>query len=198
MTQTVAYATPKMGPFSAEVNYSTGIADGANSSLASGAVAGNKTTVMMLSGTYADGPLSVTALYGKDSDDDTGFQSKTDTVLGASYDLGVAKLMGTYASSKTATTNSLFSFSGVMPMGSGSVMASYAANSIDGNAKNGKGFMVGYQQNLSKATTAYVAFESVKNDSGTAAHSVMTNGVAAGMTPGGSSSLLIAGLRKKF
>ncbi|MFA5371679.1 MAG: porin, partial [Sideroxydans sp.] len=72
MTQTIAYATPKMGPFSAEVNYSTGNADGANSGLASNNnTVSNKTTIMLLSGTYADGPLSVSAVYGKDSSDFT-------------------------------------------------------------------------------------------------------------------------------
>ena len=199
MTQTIAYATPKMGPFSAEVNYSTGNADGANSGLASNNnTVSNKTTIMLLSGTYADGPLSVSAVYGKDSSDFTTFQSKTDTILGASYDLGVAKVMGTYVSSKTATTNTLFSFSGVMPMGSGSVIASYAANSRAAASTNGNGFMVGYLQSLSKATTAYVAFESVQNDSGTFTHTVMNNSLTTGLTAGGSSNLIIAGLRKKF
>lgn len=198
MTQTIAYDTPKMGPLSARVDYSTGLADGANAAATSAATTGLKTTVMMLSGTYADGPLSVSALYGKDNSDNTAHSSKTDTVLGASYDLGVAKLLGTYVSSKTTVTNSLFSLSVMAPVGAGSVMATYAANSRNAASTNGKGFMVGYQQNMSKTVTGYVAFENVKNDSGTSAHSVATNSVTANLTAGGSSSLIVAGLRKKF
>ncbi|MFA5372486.1 MAG: porin, partial [Sideroxydans sp.] len=198
LTQTIAYATPKMGPFSAEVNYSTGNADAGNAGLPSGATAGLKTTVTLLSGIYADGPLTVQAVYGKTASDNAVFTSTTETILGASYDLGVAKIMGTYASNKATVTNSLFSLSGVIPMGSGSVVASYSANSMNTANTGAKGFMAGYTQNLSKSTTAYVAFENVKNDSATSGYSVMSNGVVTSLTAGGSSSLLIAGLRKKF
>lgn len=86
-----------------------------------------------------------------------------------------------------------------MPVATGAIAASYAANKMNAANSNGSGFMVGYLHTLSKDTTAYVALEQVSNGSATRAYTVANNGLsAATFTLGGSSTLIGAGLRKKF
>jgi predicted porin len=200
----VAYISPKIGgTMTFAVNYATALAGLGNLTKASAATTGLKTTAFLVSGTFDQGPLTAGAVYTKLNNDNTGGASPSEFAFGVAYDLGMAKVMGTYAShstgAATSVTNTMFSLSGVMPMGGGALAATYSSNSMNTANTNGKGFMVGYLHNLSKSTTAYVAFENMKNGSATSAYSVFNNGVAAGFTAnGGNSNLIAAGLRKKF
>lgn len=208
-SRAVAYISPKIAnSVTVAVNYSSAMADGSNLAVGSNATTGLKTTAFILSGAYDQGPLTVGAVYSKTSNDTTTGTIPTvasEILVGVSYDLGMAKVMGTYASDNAGpangnkVTNTMFSISGVMPVGAGAVAATYSANSMNAANSNGSGFMVAYLHNLSKTTTAYAAFESVSNGSAVRAYSVVNNGIAAGtMTLGGSSSLIAVGLRKKF
>jgi predicted porin len=201
----VAYISPNFSGVKVAVNYSTALSDTVSGlGLASNAATGNKTTAFLLSGGYDAGPLTVMAVYGKTANEDTAPQVATtsEVMVGGSYDLGVAKLMGTFASSNTGAatkvTNTAFSFSAVMPVSTGAIAASYAANKMNTANTNGSGFVLGYLHTLSKETTAYVAYESVSNGSATKAYSVAGNAVAAASPNGSSSSLIAVGLRKKF
>lgn len=199
-SRAVAYISPNFGPMKVAVNYATGLLNGSNLGAANNATTGLKTTAFLLSGSYEDGPLSLSAVYGSTSNDSTGATTTSEMALGGSFDLGVAKVMGTFASSNTGAatkvTNTMFSLSGVMPVGDkGAAVATYSANSMKAVDSNGSGILLAYLHNMSKTVTAYAAYESVSS-SKNKNYSVANNALA--VTAGGSSNLIAIGLRKKF
>lgn len=203
----IAYISPDISGLTVAVNYSTALA-ASNLGVASTATTGLKTTAMLLSGTYTAGPLTAGAVYAKTSNDSTTASTvitgSSEFALGGSYDLGVAKVMGTYQSNKVSGatgSNKAMSLSGVIPVGTNAVAVTYAKNTIGSTPQddNATGLTLGYLHNLSKMTTAYAAYSNVKNGSATNAYSVDNNLVAGGtMTNGASSTLIAAGLRFKF
>lgn len=207
----VAYISPDMGGLTVAVNYSTSVMDASgtygNLGTASAAANDPKTTAYLLSGTYTAGPLSVGAVYlGATAGSSynaliTTSVSVKEFALGGSYDLGMAKLFGTYQSNTTGSASAItaYSFGVVAPVGSGAVAASYAGNKVNAANSNGTGFTVAYLQGLSKTTTAYVALNRMSNGSATNAYTVASNALsAATFTKGGSSTLIALGLNKKF
>lgn len=199
----VAYISPSLSGLTLAANYTTSLDNAlGNLGLPSSATAGLKTTAYLLSATYDNGPMSVGGVYASASNDSAGAASVSEFSLGGSYDLGVAKLFGTYQSGKASTATSsdkAYSFGAVAPVGPGAVAASYAANKVATANSNGSGFTVAYLQGLSKTTTAYVALSSMSNGSATRAYSVAGNALSNGnLTLGGSSNMLALGLNKKF
>lgn len=220
----LAYISPNLGGVTVAVNYSTALAGlgnltqnnaGANSSYA-------KATAYLLSATYAGGPLSVGVVMASAS---TGTNAAgtlnaagtagtvpgtkvSDMAVGASYDLGVAKLLATYQTSKTtaagaSSTNKAMSFSAVVPVGPGMIGAQYATHKNATANKGASGYLVGYLLPMSKTVTAYAAYESVKNQSATGSFTADNNALSSAIaavpvTNGGSSSVIAVGLRKKF
>jgi predicted porin len=205
----LAYISPDMGGVTVAVNYSTALALGATlGDLGqASAAASPKITATLLSATYNGGPLSVGAVYAA-TDNFTATLDVVDMALGASYDLGMVKLFGTYQTSKldgatgtAGNTNKAMSFSAVAPVGPGAVAFTYAKNSIDSTTAddNGSGYTVAWLQGLSKTTTLYVALEKISQGSASRAYSVLDNALAnANLTLGGSSQVLALGLNKKF
>jgi predicted porin len=225
----LAYISPNMSGLTVAVNYSTdtGLYTGAsglgNLTLAEGA-AETKMTAMLLSATYEAGPLAVGGVYAKTSN--PSVDSKQDFkeyALGASYDLGVAKLFATYQNNKsdlalgavTDYSSKAYSASVVAPVGSGAVAFSYAKDKISqagSDSIGGSGYTLAYLQGLSKVTTMYVAVSKVSNDDGINIYSVGNNvlaptlaaavaaapAAAGTLKTGGSSTLLAVGLNKKF
>lgn len=205
----IAYISPDISGLTVAVNYSTALAGTGNLGLASNATTGLKTSATLLSGTYTAGPLAAGAVYAKTSNDSTGATTMSEFALGGSYDLGVAKVLGTYQSNKpstaasatiTGSANTAISLSGVIPVGTNAVAVTYAKNSMANTTAddNASGLTLGYLHNLSKMTTAYAAYSTVKNGSATNAYSVGNNLVGGAGTLGGSSTLIAAGLRVKF
>lgn len=197
----VAYISPNIGGLTVAVNYSTAFAGTGNANLASTA-ADAKVAASLLSATYTDGPLTAAAVYAG-TNNATGISNLSEYALGASYDLGVAKVMGTYQTQTTnataSKTHNAYSLSAVVPVGGDAVAVTYAANKLDtATDTNGSSYSVGYLRNLSKTTTAYAAYSSVTNGAGTNKYSVANNGFTTGLSNGGSSSLIAVGLRKKF
>ena len=127
---------------------------------------------------YGAGPINVAVAFGQQ--DATAPKYKT-TNLGASYDLGMAKIFFQYAQEKgfndvAANKEQRMLLGAVVPVGSGEFKVSF------GNSK-GKGPLVGqdanqvalgYVHNLSKRTAVYTHFSQVKNKGG------LLLGVAAG------------------
>jgi predicted porin len=208
----LAYISPNMGGVTVAVNYTTELAGGLGAATQASTSQMVKATAYLLSATYEQGPLAVGVVMASADQGKTagGTQAATnydDMAVGASYDLGVAKLMGTYQTSKakavagTSETDKAMSFSAVIPAGPGVVGVQYATHKSGSPTANqgGSGYLVGYLMPMSKTVTAYAAYESVKNQSATNAFSADNNGlVAASLTNGGSSSVIAVGLRKKF
>jgi predicted porin len=123
--------------------------------------------------------------------------------LGGSYDLGMAKLFGTYQSQKTDNaigSNKAVSMSAVAPVGPGALVVSYAKNTIDSTvgADNANGLTLGYLYSLSKTTTAYGAYTKMSQDSGTKAYTVANNVLKNAGANGFGSSMVAVGLKKAF
>jgi len=204
----VAYISPDFNGLTFAANYSTEVTGGlGNAGQASTITVDNKTSAYLFSANYANGPLSVGGVYLGATAGTSLIPALTATIdvkeysIGGSYDLGVAKLTGTYQSNKTGAASAVtaYSFGVVAPVGPGAVAASYAGNKMTAANSNGSGFTVGYLYGLSKTTTAYVALNRMSNGSATNAFSVAGNALSnANLTAGGSSTLLALGLNKKF
>lgn len=161
----LAYISPAMGDVTVAVNYSTNV--GNTAMVPSGTTAGNKTTATLLSATYNGSsiPLSVGVVYAATANDDAGYNKTSDMALGASYDLSVVKLLGTYQTTKVANgagSNKAMSFSAVAPVGPGALVAQYAKNTIAGGGDNNDNAMtVAYLYGMSKTTTLYGAYNKI-------------------------------------
>ncbi|NOT20311.1 MAG: porin [Sideroxydans sp.] len=248
----LAYISPNISGLTLAANYSTalgGLGDlgvdasctgAANVAAVNGATPaattvacakdGLKTTATLLSANYTLDALTVGAVYAATNNTNKAAGTATtkqasEYALGGSYDLGVAKLMGTFQSQKISNTvatdvitgGTALSFAAVVPVPTGAFAVLYAKNTLTNNSLNagvkgknfnGSGFTAGYLHTLSKTTTAYVGYSSVSNGADTNAYSVANNAVAgttatntagtASLDNGGSSSLFAVGLRKKF
>lgn len=203
----LAYISPNMSGVTVAVNYSTAL----NGAQALGNLTqpstgpDTKISAMLASVNYDWNALSVGGVYAKTSVP-TGSAATTDYALGASYDLSVVKLFGTYQQTKTdaagvaGNANKAMSFSALAPVGPGSVLFSYAKSTLGTvTSQNGSGYTVGWLQGLSKTTTAYATVTKVSNGSAGSQYSVINNALAAApMTLGGSSTMIAVGLNKKF
>jgi predicted porin len=141
---------------------------------ASSNATGNDSNANEVSLTYANGPISAQAVYLKIKGDATAAaDDSTQWGLGASYDFGVAKVMGMYKTRLTDTnvsptdkTNSQWSLSASIPAGPGTILASYARSDIKTRVNSdASGWGIGYRYPLSKRTTIYANYTSINQDS---------------------------------
>ncbi len=133
------YASPSFGGFSGAV--STNLREG---------VANSRVSAFHVK--YEGGPLFVALGYQDDEPNNEKY-----TRLGASYDLGVAKLLGTYGRVKNADVDE-WSVGADVPVATNLVVSvGYAQSKKDG-AKAERGWSVAAAYALSKRTTAYAGF----------------------------------------
>ncbi|MEK7346831.1 MAG: porin [Pseudomonadota bacterium] len=183
----VVYTTPSFGGFSAALELGAGeVAQGG-----SGAVTGNANNLTALGLSYANGPLTVKAAtesiklaklaYAAPGiaaavDLSNALADRKANSIGASYDLGVAKLMAVTTSAKAGTaadagevkTNN---FGVSIPVGAVALNATVSNGSyVDSGAASVKtsGYQVGANYSLSKRTTAYALMGQGKNKAATA------------------------------
>lgn len=122
---------------------------------------------------YAAGPFDVSVSYGQTTVAPLLGEDKfKDANIGASYDLGVVKLVGYYAQNKFANQKlARYSLGVSAPIGLGIVKASYTRANASGtnavgtnlDANDADQFAVGYVYNLSKRTAVYGTAAYVKN-----------------------------------
>ena len=120
---------------------------------------------------YAAGPFDVSFAYGttKTATSDDFEQSN----LGASYNFGIAKVMGLYNEHKYgARQQKTTAISVAVPIGAGEIRALYGINDRSGGA-TGSGFgdaddsqqmSIGYVHNLSKRTSLYGIYGRITNE----------------------------------
>jgi predicted porin len=205
----VAYISPNISGLTVAANYSTALVG--LGALGQSDIAPNnqfeKKSAYLLSANYTLDALSLGAVYASASDSKTAAgaltNGATEFAVGGSYDLGVAKLMGTYQSQTStaagAKASTVISLAGVVPVATGAVAAMYGTNSIGGvSANSASAFTAGYLHTFTKSTTGYVVYSQVTNGSATNAYSVSSNALAGAVSNGGGSSLFGIGLRKKF
>ena len=162
-------------------------------------------TANLISAKYDNGPISASAIYSRISMAGT---STSDDIseygLGASYDLKVAKLFGTF---QTRKDNSLggsrdkkYSLAVAAPVSAaGTVVASVARNSIKNqptavSSDSSTAYNLSYLHALSKRTTAYAGYTRVSNQ---AAANI---GIVGAYVPtaDGNASVLGLGVNHKF
>jgi predicted porin len=184
---TIAYFTPNLGGFGAQIQYSFKETTAANDP--------NEYAGIRL--TYAAGPLSV-GLATASEGSTIPTESFKRTNIGAAYDFGFLKPMAQYTQGKFGAAKVNHYLLGVVaPLGAGNIKASYvrsdynaAAGDFDANQ-----IAVGYDYNLSKRTALYGTVSRIANKNGG------TKGLtpaAAPVTPSGNSTGIEFGVRHAF
>ncbi|MBU1424093.1 MAG: porin [Gammaproteobacteria bacterium] len=227
----LAYISPDMSGVTVAVNYSTdtdaytllgasvGQTGYGNLGQPSTLAADMKVPAYLISVTYTGVPnLAVGGVIANLKADQ--IDTKVDDIaLGASYDLGVVKLFGTYQTTKWADnvdsmTHKAMSLSAVAPVGPGAIAFSYAKFTADGKITGdvgANGMTLAYLQGLSKTTTLYAGIEKVSQGADADVFSVGNNALGSGsaaqgalvpglgtLKSGGSSQAIFVGLNKKF
>lgn len=156
----IKYSSMNVAGFSADVMYGLG------------EVAGNTSAsrTIGLGLNYANGPVAVTLAHNNANNATDTNKTKL-TLLGGTYDLGVAKLHAGFQSEKddAALDARDWLLGASAPVGAGSVMASYIRRN-DRTAANNDADQIalGYVYNLSKRTNLYTSIARIKNDNAAA------------------------------
>ena len=148
------YATPSFGGFAAAVSTQL---DG---NTAAGATGGRISTFNV---TYGNGPIAAAVGYADDAAGTEGL------MLNGSYDLGMAKLMASYYTTKPEglkRTNS-YQIGADVPLGGALTLSvGYASSKNENTGFRDSGFGVAAGYSLSKRTTVYGGFRAASIDSG--------------------------------
>lgn len=159
---------------------------------------------------YKAGPLDVALAYGtlKDKDPTRVGNKVNSTNLGASYDFGVAKLMGswyqedvkdggfTYAS-KTIDKLTGYEIGVIVPFGPGNFRAAYGNvkfDAVNGSDPKADKYAIGYVYPMSKRTSLYTTYARVSNKNG----ATLTTTGTVGAQPGRSVSGVDFGITHTF
>ncbi|MFT4240988.1 MAG: porin, partial [Acidovorax sp.] len=117
---------------------------------------------------YANGPINVGLAVGQ-----TKYLAGDITTwnVGASYDLGVAKILSHYSENEVdggGATGKSFLIGGQVPVGAGVIRLAYSIAKIDttGSDPRTDKIALGYVHNLSKRTAVYATFAHLKNKNG--------------------------------
>ena len=155
-SNSIAYSLPgNLGGFGGQVMYYMG---------ENVSTAANEGKGLSVRGNFNQGPISVQVAYGK-----TDYASGSDKVtnFGASYDFGVAKLMGVYAIDNYSGVKSKGASIGVSaPVGAGDIRAAFSTYKADASGAKSSKIALGYNHNLSKRTVAYATLARVTNAGG--------------------------------
>jgi predicted porin len=149
----LVYTTPSFGGLTANLHYQFG--EQANDG-------GTHNAGLNL--LYFHGPFAATAFYERDQVSNpvparfTGNDTRTDWMVGASWDFKVAKLSGTYGKADSDVLDQgtkTWSLGVSAPVGAGSLLAAYAHSNVDTTDTTRKTASVGYDYFLSKSTDIY-------------------------------------------
>lgn len=150
---------------------------------------------------YGAGPINVAFAYGSTQKTGAMVDDYTNTNFGASYNFGFATLMGYYGKYEYSTLNQKQALIGVtVPVGAGTLRASYLKSSGSSAAYGSKQYAFGYVYDLSKRTALYATYASLKNDGNTTVGGkfvVSANGLA-GIKGGETSDGYQFGIRHSF
>jgi predicted porin len=158
VNNSVAYVSPSMGGFTGIGAYVFGEQLGSQ----------KKGQGFTFAGVYGNGPINAGLAYMKVNDANADWAIKL-TTLGASYDLGVAKLSFVYQIDKLAATKDArdMMLGVTVPVGAGRVAASYVRHNEKMAANTDANQIgIGYFHPLSKRTEFYTAYARISNKNG--------------------------------
>lgn len=180
-SNSVTYTSPSFGGISGQVGY----AFGENKQVAPNV--GDATDTLSLHVKYANGPLLVGYGYQEEKLTQavgTASDKIKYNLVGASYDFGMAKLVGSYNQAKTnALKDKEYQVGVSVPFGAAAIAAGYSNSKSEGFNANNKGTgasLVG-TYNLSKRTTVYAGYEATKVESNNAATTTKATNFATGV-----------------
>jgi predicted porin len=172
----VIYSTPSMGGLSAAAMWAPG------ENKAAGASAGSNYGLMV---NYGNGPFAIGGGY--QSNKATGATAATTHyILGASYDLGVAKLFAQYDAGKAKSVVAAggkyedkgYSLGVSVPVGAARLQAAWAKEDTDDRfgtkVQKNTAFGLMAQYDLSKRTYVYAAYRNLQTDPTGAANTIKT------------------------
>jgi predicted porin len=185
LSNSIKYVSPSMGGFTAALQYSfgenklksDGLSTGTN--LAVDNSVGNATDSVSMHVRYAAGPLLVGFAHQSEKQAQASLAAAQDkfkyNLLAASYDFGVAKLVGGYTKTDSNTRDDkAFQLGVSVPMGAFNLAAGFVKEDSEraGFADvDGKGFSLVGTYDLSKRTTLYAGVENTKTEASTGASS---------------------------
>lgn len=115
---------------------------------------------------YSNGPLSAQVGYGVAGAGISADGDFSQASVGASYDLGMVKLMGVaVAASNDVDKTTTYQLGLQAPVGKGQVRASYARSDVNVVDKDSSRFAVGYVHSMSTRTALYTTASYLSNDS---------------------------------
>ena len=168
----------------------SGVGLGAQYIFANGQGAGYTQTTggYNLTAGYNNGPISLGAAYLRYNEPAStgGGAAYKNSLVGASYDFGVAKVSGMYVYNNLTAANDkykAFNIGVSVPFGASTVMATYSAGKYDSTDAKAKQISLGYTYSLSKRTMVYGVYSHINNSNGSAA-----------MASSGVSGLTLAGI----
>lgn len=180
-SNSIIYNSPSFGGFSGAVAYGFG----ENKQVAPNV--GDATDIASLHIKYANGPLLVGYAYQEEKQSQvvgTPSDKNKYNLIGASYNFGMAKLVGSYNQAKNNTLKDKEYQVGVsVPFGAAAVAVGYSRSKSEGfNANNkGTGASIVGTYDLSKRTTAYAGYEQAKVETFNGTITTKTSNVAAGI-----------------
>lgn len=191
-TNSIQYVSPTMSGFSARALYALG-----ENPAPGMRTVGNAYSV---SGTYTNGPLSLNLSYMNRK---TTLTNKDDwSALGASYDFKVAKVGVVYQRRRddaNVTRNDYVDLSAYVPVAGGAILLDIGA--IDNKVVDDAGAVtasIRYDHFLSKRTTVYVGFSTVRNDDKARFGVAGAAGVPMTVAVGDNSRAFAMGVRHSF
>ncbi|MCZ4303805.1 porin [Zoogloeaceae bacterium G21618-S1] len=159
----VNYQSKKFGGFSGQVIYSFGSTEADDKAKNPNRNTDDKVGLGL---NYANGPLNVDYIYINAGDSTLGDDHK-EHYLGAAYDFGGFKLVGSYQTASVDANDSdvkVYQIGGIVPVGMGNIHVAYGARNEDAQDSDSRSFTVAYTHNLSKRTIAYVGVNRTTND----------------------------------
>jgi predicted porin len=171
----VAYVSPNMSGFTVVGAYAFGT--GGEATNVGGAT--DPQNIFALSVDYDMGPLSVGFTHHNVNDfGNASGTDQTENAIGVNYDFGIAKLSGSYQTSKTDTAAAVGNVADVRLWNigarfkagaNGTVGVAYGrmTDKAPANDLRATSWAVDYQYALSKRTTAYAGYSRISNDSNT-------------------------------
>jgi predicted porin len=158
---------------------------------------------------YAAGPIRVSGAFGKTYKTGTMFDDLKNISFGGSYNLGFMTILGVYEKSDYRVSSSFkneqkMATLGVnVPIGAGTIKASYAKFGGSANRFRDTTIGLGYQYDLSKRTTLYTHFgrianEGTSNQGGPGAQFTASGSGPTGIAAGKTSTGLEFGVRHSF
>ena len=196
ISNAVTYVSPVFSGFKVGLNYGFGETTNGNSD----------SSYMGAGLMYDNGPLSLgLGLERLNNGANSVAVSDIDAwSLGGSYDFGVAKLLGSYRSSKhenflagNDNKNNGYMLAVTAPVGPGLVKASYNRyeNKLAGTTAKADQFGLGYVYSLSKRTSVYGTYAYLKNKDGSSVYALDRS---AGLKSNGSQQGMHVGITHTF